>query len=457
MKALLLAHAAGDSLSALTGLPPRPVPFGPRSDPAAPSGPPGPPGFDAAPSSGSLIGHGPDESGPGAPSAACVPRAPTTDPLPVCMLTIGDRQLVEHTLDELAAAGIEEVIVTLPTPTREQPGLEGGLEEFLGHRTRPTLPLRLVHIDEDGGASKGADTIAAVDGSALLAGETSWLEVRADIMRSPCIGEFLRKAALRPGRTVVARMAGGASAGLRLVYEQWTDNPESVTLDGHAVLVDSPAAFHRAQLDDAAGRFVEPAPWGRPEVPDLVVGEGSIVPRSAIVRGPVRAGCHVHVKPDAQLRGPVVLGDRAVVENDVALENVVVMPDAIVGPRSDLRSAIACRHGVVAIDSTRPATSDLRRGPRTSTARLTRTPAPPSITQPPIIQPPISQPPITQTPIIQPPLTPPGTPLDAGASPARRPLGDHTDTAGSAAPQGTRLGAALRRMLRRLLPSTTNP
>ncbi len=284
------------------------------------------------------------------PGAALAPLSGRTC---VALLPVAGKPLLVHAIDDLALTGVRAVTV-VASPHAE------AVEEALCSGAR--WGMQCEHV-----VSLPDETAEMVTARLRPRFGDDFLVVRGDVLRSPCIATFVERAATVPGATVAATI-GNALAGLWLVRavataplglqddpeatERWRVEGPAVALDGAVLsLIESLAAYHRANIDAAGGRFPGLILPARSLLPGVFVGRQSRVPRDTIKGQPVFVGSRCEVKRGAELMGDVVLSDDVVVDRRATLRAAVVLPHTYVGELVDVTNAVVWTNDLIHVDT----------------------------------------------------------------------------------------------------------
>jgi hypothetical protein len=259
-------------------------------------------------------------------------------------LPVGTKPLVAHTLDALAAAGIERATLVVH---------ERDLEAVRSALSADELPLALEYYAR-AEESEGPDTVVR----ALQPNLTEeLLVVRGDVLRSGCIGEFLARAAAFPGAYTLAATIGGVPAGLRLVRAGaihplglarepeagWHEGPPRIELPGAALaLLTSPAEYHQVLLDAVRGRYSWLKLGGRRAAEGVTLERGARLPADVVCETPVHVGRGAQVAHGVELMGGVLIGAGSRVETGARLRATVLMPGSVVPAGTRLENALVC-------------------------------------------------------------------------------------------------------------------
>ena len=225
------------------------------------------------------------------PGAALRPLSWRT---PAALLPVAGKPLVVHALEALAEAGIRRAVVVV------SPGADE-IEAALGNGERWGISLEWV-LSRQG---ESADAVEQRLG-ARIPGE--FLSLRGDVFVGRFLPAFLEGAAGKGGAPSVAARVDGRPTGVRLLRAgaprplgllgdpesvPWRDSEgvPFVEVEGAAFSpVDSLAAFHRVNLDAAAGRLPGFVPPGQDVAVGVRTGRRTRLPLRAVRGWPRRRG-----------------------------------------------------------------------------------------------------------------------------------------------------------------------
>lgn len=278
---------------------------------------------------------------------------PLTDRTCAALLPVLGKPVLEHTLEALSAAGLSEAVVAV-SPFADE------LRLVLGDGGRWGIRLHYV-------LTRGEEDPDAVVENCQSQLADELLALRGDVLHGAALSEFLRLAAEVTGPVVYGRAANapvslclhraGGRGGLEPL--RWSAEPVEmpptwpmVELPG-AVLsrLESPSAYHRANLDAAAGRFPGLIVPGQQVAPRLTVGPRSrVLPRDP-EQGVVFVGENCRVEASAEFYGEVVIANRVTVDRHATLRDSVVLSDAYIGGRLEVRNAIIQGNRLIQVDT----------------------------------------------------------------------------------------------------------
>lgn len=278
---------------------------------------------------------------------------PLTDRTCAALLPVLGKPVLEHTLEALGAAGLSEAVVAV-SPFADE------LRLALGDGGRWGMRLHYVLTCGE------EDPDAVVENcQSQLADEL--LALRGDVLHGAALSEFLRLAAEVSGPVVYGRAANapvslclhraGGQGGLEPL--RWSAEPVEmpptwpvVEVPGAALnRLESPSAYHRANLDAAAGRFPGLIVPGQQVAPRLTVGPRSRVSPPGPEQGVVFVGENCRVEACTEFYGEVVIANRVTVDRHATLRDSVVLSDAYIGERLEVRNAIIQGNRLIQVDT----------------------------------------------------------------------------------------------------------
>lgn len=278
---------------------------------------------------------------------------PLTDRTCAALLPVLGKPVLEHTLEALGAAGLSEAVVAV-SPFADE------LRLALGDGGRWGIRLHYVLTRSE------EDPDAVVENSqSQLADEL--LALRGDVLHGAALSEFLRLAAEVSGPVVYGRAANapvslclhraGGRGGLEPL--RWSAEPVEmpptwpvVELPGAALnRLESPSAYHRANLAAAAGRFPGLIVPGQQVAPGLTVGPRSKVSPRSLRQGVAFVGENCRVEASTEFYGEVVIANRVTVDRHAILRDSVVLSDAYIGERLEVRNAIVQGNRLIQVDT----------------------------------------------------------------------------------------------------------
>lgn len=270
--------------------------------------------------------------------------APLTDDTCAALLPMADTPLLVHAIEAVAAAGIRSAsIVAGP--------FADAVEALVGDGARWGVQAAVVLA----GRGEAPDAVLARLRPRLL-GDV--LVLRGDVLRGADLADFIARAAAVTGDSVAARIDGTA-AGVRLVRAgaptalgllgdpedgaAWRETAPAVELAG-AVLsrCESLAAYHRANLDAAAGRVPHLLLPARESSPGVRLGMRARIAAADVRATPLFVGARSELKRGVELLGEVVVSHDVVVDRRASLHHAVILPHSYVGELVAVHDAIVC-------------------------------------------------------------------------------------------------------------------
>jgi len=267
---------------------------------------------------------------------------PLTERTCVALLPVVGKRVLEHTLETLVAAGVRDAVVAI-SPFADQ------VRAVIGDGSR--WGMRLDYVLTQGEEDPG---IVVERYQNRISAEV--LALRGDVLHGVALGEFLRRAGEIDGPVVLGRTVDApvslclnrATGRNGLEPLRWTSEPSApgpawpvVELPTGALnRLDSLAAYHRANLDAAAGRFPELIVPGRQVALGLTVGPRSRVSPHSLRQGIAFVGSRCRIESNAEFYGEVVIADDVIVDRHAILRDSVVLPDTYIGELVDVQYAI---------------------------------------------------------------------------------------------------------------------
>lgn len=275
--------------------------------------------------------------------------APLCDKQCPALLSLANRPLLEYTLDDLASAGVSEVLLVVSDDAAE-------VQAAIGDGAMWGLQIRYL-------LSRGEEQPQGLLARFASLLRPPFLAARGDLLRVGACAEFLR-AAQTVDRAVVCAAAAGRPLGLCLVRE-WPEVlpdlswPPAVAQSAPAARVqlrqplfaalDSPADLHRAALTlvQQAQRAGLP---GVELAPRLRVDRLGQVDPASRLSGSVAVGAHTWLHRSVRLNGPCAIGADCYIDRDVQISNSVVMPGSYIGEGLQVENAIVAGSSLIRVD-----------------------------------------------------------------------------------------------------------
>lgn len=255
--------------------------------------------------------------------------SPLSDDIGVAMLPLLGKSLLVHAVEDLAQAGLRQVLVVAGSFTRT-------VSRCLGDGRRWGLDIKVV---------EGRDDESWSDHPLLV--------VRADFARPPLVRAFLDQAA-QASQGRLRAVASGTECGIDL-WRPGVSGVAEIHLNEACRLVDGFSAFHQANLDALDGRFGGLLIDGRAIVDEdgdeLIAGRGSRVEARSLTQGHAYVGAFTRIASTSRLLGHVVIGEGAVIEPGTRIQDSIVMPGTYVGADLDVRGAIVAPGRLIAADT----------------------------------------------------------------------------------------------------------
>ena len=275
---------------------------------------------------------------------------PLTDKTCPALLPVTGKLIIEYTLEWLVDAGIRQATIMV-SPFADQ--VKQALSD--GQRWGMQLDYRLTRGEEEPGYVY--QQIQLENPQALLC-------LRGDMARYFDLAAFLQQAEASSLPVVQASIAGQAAGvcwiqggkgapmgvGWPLANDEGPDAP-MIDLDGWLNVVDSLPAFHRLNLDAAAGRCPGLQLSGR----EIALALKQETNPDLLPQGPnegiVWVGGGSRIDPTVNLQGEVVIGDHVIVDKHAHLRDTVVLPYSYIGESVELQNAIVRGQDLIRVDN----------------------------------------------------------------------------------------------------------
>lgn len=280
---------------------------------------------------------------------------PLTKNMPVPLLSVREKPLIEHTLDDLAAADVKSAMLIV--------GRHGdAVRQSLGDGAR--WNMRIEYLEAATGESP--TRLAKRFASKL---PEKFLALRGDVYRSPSIPAFRKAANGILAKQVVGEI-NGRCAQLCLCRDKdmeleplaWsadnstessTKNWRSVDLGigGFSRLADI-TDFYLTNLDDLDAKVMALNKSTGTEEHRYFAGKAASIDGANIADGPILLGARSVIEPGAKLVGPIVIGEDAHIEADSFLHACVILPGTRIQAGTRLQNAVVTSEMAFRMDGT---------------------------------------------------------------------------------------------------------
>lgn len=278
---------------------------------------------------------------------------PLTERTCVALLPVVGKPVLEHTLEALVTAGIRAAVIAI-SPFADQ------VRAVIGDGSRWGMQLDYV-------LTQGEEKPEAVVERCQQRLQTHVLALRGDILRGAALDQFLQRTAAIDGPIVLGRVVDApislclnrASGRGGLDSLRWTEgapaaDPVWPVVDlptGALSRLESLAAYHRANLDAAAGRFSGLIVPGREAALGLRVGVHSKISPRSLRQGIACVGAHCRIEASAELYGEVVIANDVIVDRHTILRDSVILPETYVGELIEVQNAIVQGNRLIRVDT----------------------------------------------------------------------------------------------------------
>ena len=244
--------------------------------------------------------------------------APFTQNRPVAMLPIGNKPLIEITIEELFGVGVRTATILSVTG-------DDSVETHIGTGSR--WGMEIGHIFSD----TPLKNLTAIARAVSIMGD-SWIMVRGDMLRPfGLLEEALRRGESQSSADIYTALGialpSGGDAGIAGI--SWEN--VSATCRLHPCLIDTPSTYHSANVMALSGLVPGVRTAGRPTPDHIMIGLGT---RALFERGPARSvviGKNCLIEKGVELGPLAVIGDKAIIDRGAIIRNSVILPGTYVG------------------------------------------------------------------------------------------------------------------------------
>jgi NDP-sugar pyrophosphorylase family protein len=244
--------------------------------------------------------------------------APFTQHRPVAMLPIGNKPLIDITIEELFGVGVRTATILTTTG-------DNSIENHIGTGSR--WGMRIDHIS----SNIPFKNLTAIARSVSDIGN-SWITVRGDMLRPfGLLEEALKRGQSQSSADIYTALGialpSGGEAGITGI--SW-DNV-SATCRLHPCLIDTPSTYHSANVMALSGLVPGVRTAGRPTPDHIMIGVGTKV---LFERAPARSvviGKNCLIEKGVELGPFAVIGDEAIIDKGATIRNSIIMPGTYVG------------------------------------------------------------------------------------------------------------------------------
>lgn len=274
--------------------------------------------------------------------------APLNDHYCPARLPIGNKAVIEYTLEDIAKSGITQIKLIISSQARE-------IESFLCNGEKWGLEIEYF-------LSKPQEEAGSILKRLALDPDESLLLVRGDIFRSPSISQFIDFSKEFPSDFVQAKMES-QNAGMMLLpaalpyladidwpFFSHFDSTSVVTLvlHGRSFMLDSFHSYMDANLCLAKNELPTLTPSERSYLSanaqqDFYVGTKAHTGDLTSQNGWGIIGNNCRIEEKVQLKESVVIGSNCLIDKESSIENSLILPNTYVGERLEVKNSILCQ------------------------------------------------------------------------------------------------------------------
>lgn len=264
------------------------------------------------------------------------------------LLPVGNKPVIEYTLEDIAVSGIKVVKLIISSQAQM-------IEQQLGGGERWGLSIQYF-------LSKPQEDTRSVLCRLSLSSESAVLIVRGDIFRSPCLTNFINFSKQFPNEFVQAKMAN-QNAGMLLLPAAYpyldnidwplshdcdSDSVVTLVLHGLCNMLDNFQAYMTVNLCLARNEIPSFTPMDRsftsanPEQ-DFYVGAKTHTGDLSKQNAWGIIGENSWVDPSVKMESAILIGNDTLIDKDSILKNCLILPHTYVGEGLEVNNSILCK------------------------------------------------------------------------------------------------------------------
>lgn len=275
-----------------------------------------------------------------------------TRQIPVTMLPVLNKPLLEHLLEQCADAGLTRIRIALldhPMPVRqflgkgERWGLDVDTWDFKEPCTEDVLVARLAQGYTGAVLVVPAETIVDMDFKALLAFHAQQSQPGTRVVSRDNSAGSARGAAPLEAAESGSDDAKMHDTGIRILDApaRATDSARTFVCPGTWIRVDSPTKLWEANTAALHGEFPRMLPSRGMTGQRTWIGHHCMVDPRATVEEPAFIGNHVSIGSGAEVKGGSVIGNGVIVDSNALVESSLVLDHTYIGTYINLVQRIA--------------------------------------------------------------------------------------------------------------------
>ncbi|BAJ01476.1 nucleotidyltransferase family protein [Shewanella violacea] len=265
------------------------------------------------------------------------------------LLPIGNKAVIEYTLEDIVKSGISQIKLIVSSQAKE-------IEQYLGRGEKWGLEI-------DYFLSKPQEETGLILKRLSLVDDENYLLVRGDIFRSPSISQFIDFSMDFSDDFVQAKMAN-QNAGMMLLPAalpyiadiDWPFSPHfdstsvvTLVLHGRCFMLDNFRSYMDANLSLATNELPSLSPTDRSYLSanpqqDFYVGAKAHTGPLNRQDGWGIIGENSRIEDNVQLKECIVIGSNCLIDKESILENSLILPNTYVGEKLEVRNSILCKN-----------------------------------------------------------------------------------------------------------------
>ncbi|GGI67235.1 nucleotidyltransferase family protein [Shewanella gelidii] len=276
------------------------------------------------------------------------------------LLPVANKAVIEYAIEDLARAGIQDIKIVADTHSQ-------AIAAHLQKGCRWGVQLSYFPCQQQ---ERTEDIIQRLTVHQAL----PTLLVRGDILRSPCIEQFIAYAKnmshgsvdvlinhkpaglvlLQPSQSKAVELTQAKSLNWPL-QQQSDKSPVTQVIHGMNYHLDSLDDYLQANRDIASQKVAGMTPQGHALVSGsanrLFVGAQSKICSAHEQNANGAIGKCVQIHSSCRLQGQVVIGDLCNIGAETKIENSLVLPNTFIGEHLSIKNSIVCQNHIIQMDT----------------------------------------------------------------------------------------------------------
>lgn len=277
----------------------------------------------------------------------CDPFGSLTDDVPVAMLPILNRPIIEHVIEQCLDAGLGPIrvaVVELPRPVRQ----------FLGQGERWGVDIEISTFKDACSNERALQKLAGDEPCLIVPAEALIDLDLTELMEfhkkkgNKCTRALAYKKDSTPQERFSERESGArplgdpVDTGIMVAHPPFEDllSIDDFVFDGDWIRVQNPAQLWEANQAAVRGRFPRLRKMAARQEGDKWFGHHCVIHPLASIGEPVFIGNHTRLGPGCEILDGAVIGDGVIVDSQATVKSSLVMDHTYVGANTNVEERI---------------------------------------------------------------------------------------------------------------------